>query len=216
MRRPDSKPFVFVTLSAVRSGARKVRRRSGLVLSWQHGCPPQIVGRIVHFISRKAMDIEGIGEETAALFYSEGMVRDVADLYDLKPEQVAVLPRLGEKSAANIMESLLRSREFGTCALRIGHTVCRRDDGPQPCGAFQEPRCRHGRLAGGARSGRRGGRQDCRQYSGVFRRPGESTYRRAAAGRRRAIRSRRRAAALRFAGRVAYRYFRHVPPSQPG
>ncbi|OKY82500.1 MAG: hypothetical protein BHV63_05800 [Alistipes sp. 56_11] len=57
------------------------------------------------------MDIEGIGEETAALFYSEGMVRDVADLYDLKPEQVAVLPRLGEKSAANIMESLLRSRE---------------------------------------------------------------------------------------------------------
>ena len=112
MRRPDSKPFEFVT-HCPQCGAELVRYEGEA--AWycpnSSGCPPQIVGRIVHFISRKAMDIEGIGEETAALFYSEGMVRDVADLYDLKPEQVAVLPRLGEKSAANIMESLLRSRE---------------------------------------------------------------------------------------------------------
>ena len=131
MRRPDSKPFEFVT-HCPQCGAELVRYEGEA--AWycpnSSGCPPQIVGRIVHFISRKAMDIEGIGEETAALFYSEGMVRDVADLYDLKPEQVAVLPRLGEKSAANIMESLLRSREvpFALYALGIrfvGETTAR-------------------------------------------------------------------------------------------
>ena len=74
------------------------------------GCPPQIVGRIVHFISRKAMNIEGIGEETATLLYENGMIRDIADLYDLDPVRIASLPRLGDKSASNIMESLAASR----------------------------------------------------------------------------------------------------------
>ena len=49
----------------------------------QGGCPPQIVGRIIHFIRRKAMDIEGLGEETVELLYENGLVHDVADLYDL-------------------------------------------------------------------------------------------------------------------------------------
>ena len=77
----------------------------------QNGCPPQIVGRIVHFISRRAMNIEGIGEETAMLFYKEGLVNNIADLYDLRPEQIAVLPRLGEKSASNIIKSIAGSAD---------------------------------------------------------------------------------------------------------
>ncbi|MCL2562340.1 MAG: NAD-dependent DNA ligase LigA, partial [Rikenellaceae bacterium] len=77
----------------------------------QNGCPPQIVGRIVHFIARRAMDVDGLGEETVALLYNEGLVQTVADLYDLRAEQLAVLPRLGEKSAANIIHSIERSRE---------------------------------------------------------------------------------------------------------
>ena len=84
MRRPDSKPFEVVT-HCPQCGAELVRYEGEA--AWycpnSSGCPPQIVGRIVHFISRKAMDIAGIGEETAALFYPEGLVRDVADLYDL-------------------------------------------------------------------------------------------------------------------------------------
>lgn len=76
----------------------------------QNNCPPQIIGRVIHFISRKAMDIEGLGEETVALLYENGLVRDPADLYDLKAEQIAVLPRLGDKSADNIINSVERSK----------------------------------------------------------------------------------------------------------
>lgn len=72
-------------------------------------CPPQIIGRILHFIARRAMNIEGLGEETVTLLYKEGMLENVADLYDLKPEEIAKLPRLGEKSAENIMQSLQNS-----------------------------------------------------------------------------------------------------------
>lgn len=110
-RPSDSVPFQFVT-HCPRCGARLVRYEGEV--AWycpnSNGCPPQIVGRIVHFIARRAMDIEGIGEETVSLFYEEGMVKDAADLYSLDPGTVAALPRLGEKSAANIMESLDRSR----------------------------------------------------------------------------------------------------------
>ena len=75
----------------------------------QSGCPPQIIGRVVYFISRRAMDIEGLGEETVALLYKEGLVRNPADLYDLCAEQISALPRLGEKSAANILSSVRNS-----------------------------------------------------------------------------------------------------------
>ncbi|MBQ5669382.1 MAG: NAD-dependent DNA ligase LigA [Tidjanibacter sp.] len=77
----------------------------------QEGCRPQIVGRIIHFISRKAMNIEGIGEETVELLYDSGLIHNVADLYDLQPTMIATLPRMGTKSAENIMRELAASRE---------------------------------------------------------------------------------------------------------
>lgn len=77
----------------------------------QSGCRPQIIGRIIHFIKRKAMDIDGLGEETVELLYENGLIRNAADLYDLRAEQIAVLPRLGDKSAENIIQSIARSRE---------------------------------------------------------------------------------------------------------
>ena len=67
-------------------------------------CPPQIKGRIEHFISRKAMDIDGLGEETIDLLFSKNLVRNISDLYDLRLEQLVPLERLGEKSAANILK----------------------------------------------------------------------------------------------------------------
>lgn len=75
------------------------------------GCMPQIVGRIIHFISRKAMNIEGIGDETAELLYKSGLIKDIADLYSVQPQQIASLPRMGIKSAENIMHQLSLSRE---------------------------------------------------------------------------------------------------------
>lgn len=72
-------------------------------------CPPQIKGRIEHFISRKAMDIDGLGEETIDLLFSKKIIRNIADLYDLQAEQLVPLERLGEKSAANIIKSIRES-----------------------------------------------------------------------------------------------------------
>jgi DNA ligase (NAD+) len=69
-------------------------------------CPPQIKGRIEHFIARKAMDIEGLGEETVDLLFGKGLINNIADLYELKAEQLVPLERMGEKSASRIIESL--------------------------------------------------------------------------------------------------------------
>jgi len=72
-------------------------------------CPPQIVGRIEHFISRKAMDIDGLGGETVTLLYKNGLVHNYADLYELKKEQILPLERMAEKSADNLIKSIAQS-----------------------------------------------------------------------------------------------------------
>ena len=75
----------------------------------EKGCPPQIKGRIEHFISRKAMNIEGLGSETIGQFYSLGLVRDASDLYTLQPDVIAGLERMGERSAQNIVDAVRQS-----------------------------------------------------------------------------------------------------------
>ena len=75
----------------------------------EKGCPPQIKGRIEHFISRKAMNIEGLGSETIGQFYSLGLVRDASDLYTLQPDVIACLERMGERSAQNIVDAVKQS-----------------------------------------------------------------------------------------------------------
>jgi len=73
-------------------------------------CPPQIKGRIEHFISRKAMDIDGLGEETTDLLYRSGLINDIADLYILRKEKLVNLDRMGDKSASNIISSIEKSK----------------------------------------------------------------------------------------------------------
>jgi len=75
-----------------------------------YGCPPQIIGRIQHFITRKAMDIDGLGGETVALLYNAGLVKNYADLYDLKKDQVVVLERMADKSADNLISGIENSK----------------------------------------------------------------------------------------------------------
>ncbi len=110
-RKADSVPFEYITVCP--ECGTELTRYEGEAKHYcpnQSHCPPQIVGRIIHFIRRKAMDIEGLGDETVELLYESGLVRDVADLYDLRAQQLAVLPRLGEKSAENIMKSIEGSK----------------------------------------------------------------------------------------------------------
>ena len=74
-------------------------------------CPPQIKGKIEHFVSRKAMNIDGLGSETIDQFYQEGLIHTIADLYLLKAPDIARLERMGKKSALNIMEGIRASKE---------------------------------------------------------------------------------------------------------
>jgi len=96
-------------------------------------CPPQIKGRIEHFISRRAMDIDGLGEETTDLLYNKGLIRNIADLYDLSINQLIPLERLGEKSSAKIIRSIEESKKvpysrvlFALGIRHVGETVSKK------------------------------------------------------------------------------------------
>jgi DNA ligase (NAD+) len=76
-----------------------------------YGCPPQIIGRIQHYISRKAMDIEGLGGETVALLFNNGLVHNYADLYELTVQQILPLERMAQKSAENLVNGVENSKK---------------------------------------------------------------------------------------------------------
>ncbi|MGD1946638.1 MAG: NAD-dependent DNA ligase LigA [Croceivirga sp.] len=97
------------------------------------GCPPQITGRIQHFISRKAMDIEGLGGETVELLFKEGLIRNYADLYTLTKEQIMPLERMAEKSAENLVNGVEASKAipfervlFALGIRYVGETVAKK------------------------------------------------------------------------------------------
>ena len=132
-RPADSQPLQYITVCP-ECGTPLVRYEGEAkhYCPNQSGCRPQIIGRIIHFIRRKAMDIEGLGEETVELLYENGLVRDIADLYRLQAAQLAPLPRLGEKSAENIIRSIRLSKQvpferllFGLGIRFVGETTAR-------------------------------------------------------------------------------------------
>ena len=98
-----------------------------------YGCPPQIIGRIQHFISRKAMDIEGLGGETVALLFNNGLVHNYADLYELTVEQILPLERMAKKSAENLVKGVEKSKSipfenvlFALGIRYVGETVAKK------------------------------------------------------------------------------------------
>jgi DNA ligase (NAD+) len=113
LRPADSKPTVYAT-HCPECGTMLVRKEGEA----QHYCPnvtgcrPQIVGRIQHFISRKAMDIDGLGGETVALLVKEGLITNYADLYELTKEQIIPLERMAEKSAENLVNGIEASKQI--------------------------------------------------------------------------------------------------------
>lgn len=132
-RHPMALPVVFITTCPE---CNEPLVRSEGEAAWycpnDTGCPPQIKGKIEHYISRKAMNIDGLGAETVELLYRNGLVNNVADLYTLKLEQLIPLERLGEKSAQRILKSLDDSKQvpfsrslFALGIRYVGETVAK-------------------------------------------------------------------------------------------
>ena len=113
-RPADSRPFEYITVCP-ECGTPLVRYEGEAkhYCPNQSGCRPQIIGRIIHFIRRKALDIEGLGEETVELLYENGLVRDVADLYDLRAEQLAEHFRSLDAVMRATREELVEADEVG-------------------------------------------------------------------------------------------------------
>ncbi len=99
----------------------------------EDGCPPQIIGKVEHFISRKAMNIDGLGGETVELLYENNLIQNAADLYELKAEQIIPLERMAEKSAQNIIKGVEASKKmpfdkvlYGLGIRFVGETVAKK------------------------------------------------------------------------------------------
>ncbi len=134
-KRPaNSEPTKYIT-NCPECGTQLIRKAGEA----QHfcpndvGCPPQITGRIQHFISRKAMDIEGLGGETVELLFNEGLIQNYADLYTLTKEQIIPLERMAEKSAENLVNGVAASKAipfervlFALGIRYVGETVAKK------------------------------------------------------------------------------------------
>ncbi len=99
----------------------------------REGCPPQIIGRIAHFVSRKAMYINSIGEQTLELFFANNLVKNIADLYELRQQDIRGLERMGELSAQNVVSGVEESKSvpfsrvlFGLGIRYVGETTAKK------------------------------------------------------------------------------------------
>ena len=133
-RKPNAEVFVYAT-QCPECNTELIRKEGEA----QHycpndaGCPTQIVGRMQHFISRRAMDIEGIGSETIELLYNEGLLTDMSDLYHLTTNQLLPLERMAEKSVDNMLEGIEKSKAvpfkralFAIGIRYVGETVAKK------------------------------------------------------------------------------------------
>lgn len=112
MRQSDAVPVEFVThCPACGTPLVRIEGEAAWVCPNKYHCPPQIAGRIEHFVGRHMMDIDGIGEEMAKDLYDYGLVENIADLYDLRVEELLMIDRLGIKSAERIVNGIKKSLE---------------------------------------------------------------------------------------------------------
>ena len=113
-RRPDARPVEFVSHCPVcGSPLVRVEGEAAWICPNKDGCPPQIIGRLEHFVGRRMMNIDGIGEETAATLYAAGLVRNIADFYDLKASDLLKLEGFGPRSAERVIEGIEASKSVG-------------------------------------------------------------------------------------------------------
>ena len=133
-RIKGSNPITFIThCPACGSLLQRVEGEAACVCLNKYHCPPQITGRIEHFVGRHAMNIDGIGEEVAEQLYNSGLVKDVADLYELTVEKLMLLERFGLKSAQRIINGINDSKNvpfervvFALSIPYVGETVAKK------------------------------------------------------------------------------------------
>ncbi|MBA5630321.1 NAD-dependent DNA ligase LigA [Moheibacter lacus] len=113
VRQPDAQKIEFIK-NCPECGTALIRNEGEAhhFCPNEDGCKPQIIGRMEHFVSRKAMDMASIGGETIVLLYDNGLAKDVADFYDLKKEDLLPLDRMAEKSAQNIIDAIEESKKI--------------------------------------------------------------------------------------------------------
>lgn len=133
-RKADSVPFVYIT-HCPECGTALIKEEEGALHYCPNddGCPPQVKGRIEHFVARKAMNIDSLGQETIDALYSQGLLHNVADLYDLSYEQLIGMERMADKSARNLLDGIAASRQvpfekllFALGIRHVGETVARK------------------------------------------------------------------------------------------
>ncbi|WP_316782929.1 NAD-dependent DNA ligase LigA [Pedobacter frigiditerrae] len=136
LRRPGSLPVVYTT-HCPECGTKLIRKEGEVAFYCPNdeGCPPQIVGKIQHFIGRKAMNIDGLGDETIEAFYQRGLVSHISDLYTLKEkaDELKTIERFGEKSIENMLKGIEDSKQmpfekllFGLGIRYVGETVAKK------------------------------------------------------------------------------------------
>ncbi|GAB3908100.1 NAD-dependent DNA ligase LigA [Mucilaginibacter boryungensis] len=135
-RRPDAEPIQYVTNCPV-CGTELLRKEgeAAFYCPNDEGCPPQITGKIQHFIGRKAMNIDGLGDETINTLYNRGFIRHISDLYELHKhtDELKKMDRFGEQSINNMLEGIEKSKQmpfekvlFGLGIRYVGETVAKK------------------------------------------------------------------------------------------
>ncbi len=133
-RRPDAPRVEFVAhCPACGAKLERVEGEAAWICPDKWGCAPQVTGRIEHFAARRMMNIDGIGEETVELLYRKGFVKDIADLYELKPQQLSGISGWGERSAERVIQGIEDSKQvpfervvYALSIPYVGETVARR------------------------------------------------------------------------------------------
>ncbi len=135
-RKDGAKPIYYIT--ACPACGTTLERKEGEAAFYcpnEEGCPPQIVGKMQHFIGRKAMNIDGLGDETIETFYQKGLIAKISDIYDLHLhiDQLKQLERFGEKSINNMLDGIEKSKQmpfekvlFGLGIRYVGETVAKK------------------------------------------------------------------------------------------
>lgn len=111
-RKPNTEPTHYIThCPECNTELKRDEGEANHYCPNENECPPQVIGKMDHFVSRKAMNIDSLGGETLVQLYNAGLVKNIADLYDLKKEQLLPLERMAEKSANNLIEGLEASKQ---------------------------------------------------------------------------------------------------------
>ena len=135
-RQPDAQPIHYIThCPACNTLLERQEGEAAFYCPNDEGCPPQIIGKMQHFIGRKAMNIDGLGDETIDTLYQRGFINHISDIYDLQQhsEELKQMGRFGEKSISNMLDGIERSKQmpfekvlFGLGIRYIGETVAKK------------------------------------------------------------------------------------------